>query len=39
MSEKRWVIARVVKDARGHPFSLFGPLPRFHLTRGEFAGA
>jgi len=39
MSEKGRVIARDVKDARGHPFSLFGPLPRFRPTRGEFAGA
>jgi hypothetical protein len=39
MSEKRWVIARVVKDARGRPFLLFAPLSRFRLTRGEFAGA
>jgi hypothetical protein len=31
MSEKRWVIAHVVKDVRGHPFLLFGPLPRFRL--------
>jgi hypothetical protein len=38
MSEKRRVIARIVKDARDHPFLLFGPLLRFRLTRGEFAG-